>query len=97
MQTQINQQGWTQLNELVRQKSVDVDEKVVRILELQPGFQETQWCYKGHIGYVIAGGIEVEFESDTQIFNEGDVVVLQTAVGHKAKAIGKTTLFLVDG
>ena len=51
MQTQLNQMPWTQLNELVRQKSVDVEEKTVRMLELQPGFAETQWCYKGHIGF----------------------------------------------
>ena len=97
MQSQLNEQGWTKLNELVRQKSVEVDEKIVRILELQPGFQETQWCYKGHIGYVITGAIEVEFESDSQQFQAGDVIVLPAAIGHKAKSIGKTTLFLVDG
>ena len=97
MQSQLNEQDWTKLNELVRQKSVEVDDKIVRILELQPGFEETQWCYKGHIGYVIAGAIEVEFESDKQKFQEGDVIVLPSAIGHKAKSMGKATLFLVDG
>ena len=97
MQTQLNQTEWTQLNELVRQKSVEVEDKVVRLLELQPGFEETQWCYKGHVGYVVHGGIEVEFENDTQLFQAGDVLVIPSTVGHKAKAKGKTTLFLVDG
>lgn len=88
---------WTQLNELVRQKSVDVEEKTVRMLELQPGFSETQWCYKGHIGFVVHGAIDVEFENDNQSFQSGDVLVLPAAIGHKVTSRTKTTLFLVDG
>ena len=97
MQTQMNQVEWAQLNELVKQKSVEVEEKTVRLLELQPGFAESQWCYKGHIGFVVHGAIEIEFENSTQLFQAGEVLLIPTAVGHKAKTNVKTTLFLVDG
>jgi mannose-6-phosphate isomerase-like protein (cupin superfamily) len=96
-ETLFNELPWEQVNDLVRQKKSEVDEKTVRLLELQDGFTEPQWCYKGHVGYVVKGSIQVEFESETQTFNSGDVVVLPSAVAHKAKSCGKTILFLVDG
>lgn len=96
-QTKFSDLPWTQLTDLVRQKSSDVDDKTVRILELQAGFEETNWCYKGHIGVVVSGSIEVEFEDETQTFGEGEVLLLQSAVAHKAKAVTKSVLFLVDG
>lgn len=97
MIAQLNDSDWVQLTDLVRQKSLNVDDKTVRILELQPGFEEAHWCYKGHVGYVITGRIEIEFEDETQVFDAGEAIVLPSAVGHKARASSKVTLFLVDG
>ncbi len=96
-QTMFNDLPWTQVADLVRQKSTHVDEKTVRLLELQDGFTEIQWCYKGHIGVVLSGMLVIEYEDDEQTFCAGDVLVLQSAIGHKAKSTGKTMLFLVDG
>lgn len=96
-QTMFNDLPWTQVTDLVRQKSTDVDDKTVRLLELQDGFEESQWCYKGHIGIVVSGAIEVEYEDHKHTYYAGDVMLLPTAVGHKAKSSGKTMLFLVDG
>lgn len=96
-QTMFNDLPWTQVADLVRQKSADVDDRTVRLVELQDGFTETQWCYKGHIGIVLSGRLVVENEDGEQSFGAGDVLLLPSAVGHKASSAGKTMLFLVDG
>ena len=96
MIAQLNECDWVQLNDLVRQKSTSVEDKTVRFLELQSGFEETQWCYKGHIGYIISGRMEIQFEHETKTFEAGEAMVLPAAIAHKAKAASKVTLFLVD-
>ncbi len=92
----INEMAWEDLTELVRQKSTNFEDKTVRLLELEAGFEEPNWCYKGHAGFVIHGTLYVEFETQKKRFAAGEVFLLPTATAHKARTTSKTTLFLVD-
>jgi len=37
------------------------DSKQLRLLEITSDFEETEWCEKGHMGFVIKGELEIDF------------------------------------
>ncbi len=90
---------WQQVSEHARQKLIDNGEKRVRLLKLAPGFQELDWCRRGHTGYVIDGSLEIEFADDkpNQTFSTGDAILVSQGEAHKARTGGGSALlFLVD-
>jgi hypothetical protein len=92
----INEHAWQDVTEQVRQKAKDFQGKKVRILELQAGFCEHSWCNKAHIGYVIEGAVDFEFETERRSFRVGDVFMISSAEPHKASISEKAVLFVVD-
>lgn len=89
---------WQQVSEHARQKLIDNGEKRVRLLKLSPGFQELEWCQRGHTGYVIDGSLEMEFnEGHKKQFTTGDAILVSQGEAHKARTGGGSCLlFLVD-
>jgi quercetin dioxygenase-like cupin family protein len=70
----------------------------VRLLELLAGFQEQDWCKRGHTGYVIGGTLKIEFaDGRQQTYGEGEPLLISRGEMHKASVdSGKVRLFLVD-
>jgi hypothetical protein len=64
----------------------------IRLMELTPEFVETGWCLKGHVGYVLDGVLELEFEEDVTIFRPGDGFFIPGGEAHKHKARALTPL-----
>jgi hypothetical protein len=89
---------WQKVSEFARQKLIDNGEKRVRLLQLLPGFQEQDWCQRGHTGYVIEGTLEIEFAGKSkQSFSSGDAFLVSKGEEHKARTgSGSALLFLVD-
>ena len=46
------------------------------------------WCEKGHVGYVLDGEFEIQFERQTVVFQAGDGVFIPPGPEHKH--MGKT-------
>ena len=90
--------SWQDVGDSARQKLIDDGEKRVRLLKLDPGFQEPDWCTRGHTGYIIDGTLEMEFpEGDKVVFSAGDALLLSSGMPHKARTgAGPALLFLVD-
>ena len=44
----------------------------LRMVELAKGFTDPDWCSKGHIGYVLEGEMDVDFEGSIVRFSAGD-------------------------
>jgi len=44
------------------------------------------WCEKGHIGYVLEGRMEIQFDGGTATFNAGDGVFLPPGPEHRHMA-----------
>lgn len=61
----------------------------IRLMEMSPEFEEADWCAKGHIGYVLEGVLELEFEAETLIYHEGDGFFVPPGKEdrHKARAL----------
>jgi mannose-6-phosphate isomerase-like protein (cupin superfamily) len=96
-QTNFSRQSWKQVTPLARQKTMTLGDKRIRLLELAPGFEELEWCLRGHIGYVLDGSLEIEFQNGTQKFEPGDVLAVEPGCHHKARRTNqKVTLFVVD-
>jgi mannose-6-phosphate isomerase-like protein (cupin superfamily) len=81
----------------LRVKTFKKDGKQIRLAEFTKDFQETDWCEKNHIGYVVAGEIEIDFAGRTEVFKQGDGLFIGSNAKHKAHATSETALlFLVE-
>jgi quercetin dioxygenase-like cupin family protein len=69
--------------------------KQIRVMELTPEFVEAGWCLKGHIGYVLEGVMELEFEDDVTLVRAGDGLFIPAGEAHKHKARALTPLVSV--
>ena len=89
---------WQKVNDFASQKLIDNGEKRVRLLKLLPGFQEQEWCTRGHTGYVIDGALEMEFsEGGNHTYSAGDPILVSNGQAHKARTgAGNALLFLID-
>ena len=41
------------------------------------------WCEKGHVGYILEGEFEIEFDSGTHVFRSGDGVFIPSGQEHR--------------
>ncbi|WFU44601.1 hypothetical protein QA640_20415 [Bradyrhizobium sp. CB82] len=73
--------------------------KRVRILELPKGFDEQNWCDKGHQGFVLEGEFTISFETgDEFTCKQNDAFVIPDNIRHRSRgaASGQTVVFVVD-
>ncbi len=90
---------WTAIAPGARHKVFERDGKRVRLLEFSHDFVEVGWCRKGHVGMVLQGTLELDFDGRSELFNSGDglFILAGEAAKHKARSISEqVTLFLVD-
>lgn len=68
-----------------------------RLVEFAPEFCESDWCRRAHLGYVLAGRMEVEFGDAVEVFSTGDALVIDADDQHRARVVdGPVRLFLVE-
>jgi quercetin dioxygenase-like cupin family protein len=60
----------------------------IRLLEFTAEFVEPHWCEKGHIGMVLSGTLEVDFQGTLVTFGEGSGLFIPPgpASAHKARS-----------
>jgi hypothetical protein len=71
----------------------------LRLLELTSEFIEPDWCEKGHVGFVVQGELEIDFNGDLIRYPEGSGIFIPAgaASAHKARSITPVVLlFLVE-
>jgi len=71
----------------------------IRIIQFSPGFEQTGWCDKDHVGYVLEGRMETQFEDGrTIVYSEGDGIVIPGGHRHRSKNAGddNVTLFVIE-
>jgi quercetin dioxygenase-like cupin family protein len=57
----------------------------LRFVEFSKEFIEHDWCTKGHIGYILDGQMEIDFDGTKEIFGPGDGVFIPAGQQHKHK------------
>jgi hypothetical protein len=83
----------------VRARVCEKDGKRLRLAKFSREFIEADWCTNGHIGYVVEGEFEIDFDGHIEAFGQGDGLYIPAGDKHKhkAKVLSETaTLFLVE-
>jgi quercetin dioxygenase-like cupin family protein len=71
----------------------------LRLVEFAQGFVDSDWCRRGHVGYVLDGRLKVTFSGSEEVFEAGDGVFIPEGIEHKHKArvlSDHATLILVE-
>jgi quercetin dioxygenase-like cupin family protein len=77
----------------------DVDGARWAVVEYAPGSGRPEWCAVGHLGYVLSGEIEYEFQSGGSIAaRTGQGFVLPSGDGHRGHNHGEepARLLVID-
>ncbi|MHC4692623.1 MAG: cupin domain-containing protein [Planctomycetota bacterium] len=69
----------------VRSKTYEQGDKRLRLAEFAKEFTEPGWCTKGHIGYVLEGQMEIDFNGRTILLDPGDGVFIPADEEHRHK------------
>jgi quercetin dioxygenase-like cupin family protein len=64
--------NWQSITPGLRQKTFIRDGERIRLVEFSEGFQEPEWCTKGHWGYVLQGELTIDFNGKPQKYRAGD-------------------------
>jgi quercetin dioxygenase-like cupin family protein len=66
-----------------RFKSFEQDGKRLRLVEFSEELVEPDWCIKGHIGYVLTGEMEINFNGKIVSYKAGDGIFIPSGENHK--------------
>ncbi len=69
----------------VRHKIFQFQDKKLRLVEYSSDM-EPHWCDRGHVGYILDGQFQIEFNDGVRVFNAGDGVVIPDGPDHKHRA-----------
>jgi len=69
----------------VKFKAYEQDGKKLRLVEFAKEFVEPDWCTKAHIGYILEGKIEIDFDGKVITFAPGDGIFIPAGPEHKHK------------
>lgn len=59
-----------------RYKVFQEGSRKLRLVEFTKEFVEPDWCTKGHIGFVLGGEMEIDFDGNIVRFSEGDGIFI---------------------
>ena len=76
---------WETPAEGVRFKAFEQDGRKLRFVEFAREFVEPDWCVKGHIGYILEGQMEIDFNGKKGVFGPGDGIFISAGEKHKHK------------
>jgi len=69
----------------VRFKAYEQDGRKLRLVEFAKEFVEPDWCDKGHIGCILEGQMEIDFNGKVITFGPGDGIFIPAGQAHKHK------------
>ena len=91
--------SWSSSIPHLREKIWAHHDRRLRLLELDRDFAEPGWCTRGHIGYMLAGEMEITFADHTETLKEGDGLFIPSgqAGKHRGRVLTDTIrLILVE-
>ena len=71
----------------VRSKAYKHNGRQLRLVEFTDEFTESDWCTRGHIGYILDGRLEVNFDGNEVVFNAGNGIFIPA--GENDKHMGR--------
>lgn len=76
---------WEALTPGIRQKVHRVGSRALRLVEYSQQMPP-HWCTVGHIGHIVQGDLEIEFNSGVERFGAGDALFIQAGPEHAHRA-----------
>jgi quercetin dioxygenase-like cupin family protein len=76
---------WETPAEGVRFKAYEQGGRKLRLVEFSKEFVEPDWCTKGHIGYILEGQMEIDFDGRVILFGPGDGIFIPPGEEHRHK------------
>jgi quercetin dioxygenase-like cupin family protein len=91
-----NEMEWEPVREGVRHKVYLHRNTKLRLVEFTQGAPGGEWCMKGHIGYVLDGQLEMDFDGNAQLYGPGDGVFIPAGQyhQHQGKALTETVTMI---
>ncbi|MEJ2196842.1 MAG: hypothetical protein P8X73_18565 [Ignavibacteriaceae bacterium] len=90
---------WENPQSDVRYRKYRSGGKRLRLVVFDKSFEEQYWCLTGHIGLVIKGEIEIDFNGNVVHYEAGNAIFILPgeAHKHKVKAVSdQAIIFLVE-
>jgi len=69
-----------------RYKTAQQGNRRLRMVEFTEGFVEPDWCVEGHIGYVLEGKMDVDFNGEIVRYSAGDGLMIPMGEENQHKA-----------
>ena len=82
-----------------RYKAFEQDGRKLRLVEFTNELVEPDWCRKGHIGYVLSGSMEIDFNGNIVPYKQDDGIFIPAGEDNKHMVIrvhGTVRLLLVE-
>ena len=84
----------------VRTKEYVRGDQKIRLVEFSEGFIEEDWCTKGHVGYVLEGSMDIDFNGEVISYTTGDALWIEEGEAEKHKVLieagGRVLLVLFE-
>jgi len=90
---------WQQIRPDVRQKVYCEGSRQIRLVEFATSDGAEYWCETGHIGYVLKGGLSIDFNGEIISFKTGDGLFIPSGAGNKHRSVAissGTQLLMVE-
>jgi quercetin dioxygenase-like cupin family protein len=90
---------WQEGRAGVRFKDYREGSRQLRLVEFDTGDGFDEWCLQGHIGYVLAGGLEIDFDGTILAFSTGDGLFIPPGEKSRHRAVSivpGTRLLMVE-
>ncbi len=80
---------WQTLLPGARSKAYRVGSRQLRLVEFTSDFVEPTWCQKGHVGLVLDGCLEIDFQGRVLSFPKGAGIFILAGAenAHKARSL----------
>lgn len=74
-----------------RSKTQVLGSRQLRLVEFTPELDHPHWCERGHIGYVLEGELEIEFDRGALTFRAGDGISIPPGLldRHRPRALSE--------
>lgn len=70
----------------VKFRAYEQNGRKLRLAEFTKEFIEPDWCTRMHIGYILEGQMEIDFDGKKVVFGAGDGVFIPKGKNHRHKA-----------
>ena len=82
-----------------RLKRIARDGRIFRLVELTRAASHPHWCLTGHLGFIVEGEMEIDFDGDVKVFRAGDALVIPAGEKdrHRPRALSdRALMFLIE-